>query len=76
MEEKKILDVTGLYCPMPVIRTKKALEDISPGEMIEVWATDSASKADIPALLSRLGHHLIELKEEEGRIVFLIKKGN
>ena len=76
MKGKKILDVRGLYCPMPVIKTKKAIDEIGPGEIIEVWATDVASKADIPALLDRLGHHLIEIKEEEGRIVFLIKKRN
>lgn len=76
MKSKRILDVRGLYCPMPVIKTKKALEELAPGEVLEVRATDVASKADIPALLSRVGHCLIDLKEEDDTIVFLIRKGD
>jgi len=69
-----ILDVKGLTCPMPVIRTKKAIDGMGSGQTLEVIATDSASKADISAFLSRLGHELIETKEEDGIFSFLIRK--
>lgn len=68
------LDARGLTCPMPVLRTKKAIDGISAGQVLEVIATDVASKADIPALINRLGHEIIEIKEAEGAITFLIRK--
>lgn len=69
-----ILDVRGLVCPMPVLKTKKALDALETGQTIEVLATDVASKADVPALLQRLGHELIEIKEVSGVISFFIRK--
>ncbi len=70
----KTLDVKGLVCPMPVLKTKKALDEIESGQILKVVATDVASKADIPALIERLGHELLQLKEADGMITFLIKK--
>lgn len=69
-----ILDLKGLICPMPVLKTKKAIDGISSGQTLEVIATDPASKADIPAFLSRLGHELVEAVEKDGIFSFLIKK--
>ncbi|MCL5022705.1 MAG: sulfurtransferase TusA family protein [Nitrospirae bacterium] len=69
-----ILDVRGLTCPMPVLKTKKAIDGIGSGQILEVIATDPASKADIPALLGRLGHELLEATEKNGVFSFLIKK--
>ena len=68
------LDVKGLHCPMPVLKTKKAIDGMGPDQTLEVLATDPASKADIPALLGRLGHELVSLKEESGVFSFLIRK--
>ena len=70
----KVLDAKGLSCPMPVIKTKKALEGVESGQILEVVATDPASKTDIPALLGRLGHELIEISEGNGEIHYLIRK--
>lgn len=69
-----VIDAKGLVCPMPVLKTKKALDGISPGQILEVIASDVASKADITALLNRLGHELIEIREGDGIISFLIRK--
>jgi TusA-related sulfurtransferase len=74
MKAAKIVDARGLHCPMPVIKTKKALEEINLYEILEVRTTDPASKADIPVLLKRLGHCLIEIREETGVFIFIIKK--
>lgn len=69
-----VLDVKGLTCPMPVLKTKKAIDGMVLGQTIEVIATDPASRADIPALLGRLGHELLRSKEEDGVFSFLIRK--
>lgn len=69
-----VLDTKGMNCPMPVLKTKKAIDGIQSGQVLEVIATDQGAKSDIPALLKRLGHELIETKEEGGVIEFFIKK--
>lgn len=74
LKPDKVLDAKGLNCPMPVIKTKKALEGVESGQILEVIATDPASKTDIPALLGRLGHELIEVREGNGEIHYLIRK--
>ncbi|GBE00686.1 sulfurtransferase TusA [bacterium BMS3Bbin06] len=68
------LDTKGLNCPMPVLKTKKALNSVQSGQILEVITTDPGSKSDIPALLRRLGHELVETKEDGGVISFYIKK--
>ena len=68
------LDTKGLNCPMPVLKTKKALNSVQSGQILEVITTDPGSKSDIPALLKRLGHELVETKEDGGVISFYIKK--
>jgi len=69
-----VLDVKGLTCPMPVLKTKKAIDGMGSGQTLEVLATDPASKGDIPAFLDRLGHELVEVSENEGVFSFLIRK--
>jgi tRNA 2-thiouridine synthesizing protein A len=69
-----VLDTKGMNCPMPVLKTKKAIDGLQSGQILEVIATDPGSKSDIPALLRRLGHELVQTKEEAGVIEFYIKK--
>jgi len=69
-----ILDTKGMNCPMPVIKTKKAIDGLQSGQILEVISTDQGSKSDIPALLKRLGHELVQTKEDGGVIEFYIKK--
>ncbi|MBF0345730.1 MAG: sulfurtransferase TusA family protein [Nitrospirae bacterium] len=70
----QVLDTKGLNCPMPVLKTKKALDGIESGKVLEVISTDPGSKSDIPALLSRLGHELVKVEENGNAISFFIKK--
>jgi len=70
----QVLDCKGLNCPMPVLKTKKAIDGIKSGQVLEVISTDPGSKSDIPALLNRLGHELLDTKEEGNVITFFIKK--
>lgn len=68
------VDLKGLSCPMPVLKTKKALDSLAPGQILFVESTDKGSKADIPAMLKRTGNELLESEENDNIFAFLIKK--
>ena len=70
----KTLDYTGLKCPMPVLKTKKELKNLTSGQVIEVIADDVGAKKDIPALLNKIGDQLVDLREDNGNLIFVIKK--
>lgn len=71
----KVVDCKGLNCPMPVVKTKKALKEVSPGQVLEIIATDPGSKSDIPALVRNMGSELLETRDEQGgAVVFFIRK--
>lgn len=70
----QVLDTKGMNCPMPVLKTKKAIDAIESGKILQVISTDPGSKSDIPALLKRLGHELVDTEEAGGEISFYIKK--
>ncbi|KYG89257.1 sulfurtransferase TusA family protein [Metasolibacillus sp. FSL H7-0170] len=74
MKNTTILDAKGLACPMPIVRTKKAIDSLESGEILEVHVTDKGSLADIPAWASAGGHEITEQTEEAGVFVFRIKK--
>ena len=68
------LNTLGLKCPMPVLKTKKIIKKMNPDEILEVIANDQGARADIPALLKRIGCTLENLKEEDGLLTFVIRK--
>jgi len=68
------LDAKGLSCPMPLLRTKKEIEKIKSGEILEVLGTDPGSKHDLPGWCKRAGHEFLGVKEETGLFHFYIKK--
>jgi tRNA 2-thiouridine synthesizing protein A len=70
------LDLTGLKCPLPALRTAKALKALSPGEVLEVHCTDPLAVIDIPNLVRETGDKFEIAERTEQRIVFLIEKAN
>lgn len=76
MEVKKSLDARGLSCPLPVLKTKQAMDEIVAGEVLEVLATDPGAKSDIAAWSKRTGNELLETAEGDGVFKFYIRKGN
>ena len=70
------LDLSGLKCPLPALRTRKALKSISPGNFLEVHCTDPLSVIDIPNLIRETGDTVEITERNEERIVFLIEKTN
>ena len=68
------LDVRGLACPMPLLKTKLALNKMQAGQLLGVYATDGGSWRDIPAFIKQVSHELILLEQLDNEFVFLIKK--
>ena len=68
------LDVKGLSCPMPIVKTAKAMKEIASGDVIEVIATDPGSVPDFKAWCSSTGNVLLEQDQEDGVFRFVIKK--
>jgi tRNA 2-thiouridine synthesizing protein A len=70
------LDLTGLKCPLPALKTRKALKALMPGAFLEVHCTDPLSVIDIPNLIQETGDKVEITERAERRIVFLIEKAD
>jgi tRNA 2-thiouridine synthesizing protein A len=70
------LDLSGLKCPLPALKTRKALKPLKPGDVLEVHCTDPLSVIDIPNLVRETGDKVEITERADDRIVFLIEKGN
>lgn len=70
----KILDAKGLNCPLPILKAKKALQDVPAGGTLEVWATDPGSVEDFTAFCRATGHNLREQDGQDGVFRFLIER--
>lgn len=68
------LDATGLMCPLPLLRLKKALQSLQGGQVVRVLATDPASVLDFGVFLEQAGHEMLERSEETGVFCYLIRK--
>ena len=68
------LDARGLLCPMPVVKTAKAMKELDLGQVLKVMATDRGSITDMPAWAETTGNELLEWHEEDDVFVYLIRK--
>ena len=68
------VDARGLNCPLPILRTKKALNDMASGQVLRILATDPASVRDFEAFTRQTGHQLLQHSEQDGTFVFLLKR--
>ena len=69
-----MLDTRGLKCPLPVLRARKAMQGVAPGEVLRVLATDPAAVRDFQAFCEATGHELVEHSEQAGEFTFLLRK--
>jgi tRNA 2-thiouridine synthesizing protein A len=74
MDFDKELDARGLNCPLPILRTKKALTDMASGQVLKVVATDPGAVKDFQSFSRQTGHELLSHSEENREFVFLMKK--
>ncbi len=70
----RTLDVKGLNCPLPVLKTGKALKDVPIGECLTVTATDPASAIDFRHFCNVTGHELVDSTESDGVFTYVIRR--
>lgn len=68
------LDARGLNCPLPILRTKKSLNDMLSGQVLKVYATDPGSVRDFQAFARQTGHGLLSCAQAAGEFVFVLRK--
>ena len=74
IKEDQVLDCTGLLCPMPIVKTKKAIDGLQPGQILKMIATDAGSPPDIAAWSRQTGNELLLSTEEDKKFIFFLKK--
>ncbi|HSI38847.1 MAG TPA: sulfurtransferase TusA family protein [Methylotenera sp.] len=74
MEFDKVVDATGLNCPLPILRCKKGLSEIKAEQTLKVISTDPGSVKDFNAFCVQTGHQLLQLDQNETTFTFYIKK--
>ncbi|MED4226679.1 sulfurtransferase TusA family protein [Neobacillus cucumis] len=75
MNITKVVDAKGLACPMPIVKTKKAMNELESGQVLEIYTTDKGAKNDLIAWAKSGGHELLNHEEENNVFIFWIKKG-
>jgi tRNA 2-thiouridine synthesizing protein A len=68
------LDARGLNCPLPILRARKAINSLNPGDILEITSTDPGSVKDMAAFCAQTGNELLESGEADDGFVFLIQK--
>lgn len=74
MEIHKELDARGLNCPLPILKTKKALAEMTSGQLLRVLATDPGSVRDFQAFSKQTGNELVSQAEEQKDFIFIMKR--
>jgi tRNA 2-thiouridine synthesizing protein A len=74
MNFDKEFDASGLSCPLPILKTKKALADMTSGQVLKLVSTDAGSVKDMQAFSDQTGNPLLSTGEEAGKYVFFVQK--
>lgn len=70
----KLLDLSGFKCPLPALKTRKALKGVAIGEQLEVRCTDPLAAIDIPNLIRETGDQIVSQQQTDRQIIFVIAK--
>jgi len=71
----ELLDASGLNCPLPILRAKKAIAKMDSGAILKIVATDPGAVKDFEAFAKQTGNPLLDSGEEDGKFVFRIQRG-
>ena len=74
MNFDKELDARGLSCPLPILKTKKSLNELTSGQVLKIVATDPGSVKDFDAFANQTGHSLLSSTVEDKNFIFFMKK--
>lgn len=69
------IDARDLLCPLPVLRLRKALAGLAPGQSLRLLATDPASWIDVPHFCAEQGHDLLAAEDRDGLKTYLVRRG-
>ena len=75
MVESRILDARGLMCPLPILKTRFAIDELAVGEVLKVLATDRGSVQDMAAFARQTDNELLASLEDDGAYVFYLRRG-
>ncbi|GAB6935969.1 MAG: sulfurtransferase TusA family protein [Bacillota bacterium] len=70
-----VVDARGLSCPMPIVKAKKGIDSLQPGQVMELITTDKGSVNDVQAWAKQAGHEVLSVEERNGEYRFRIQKG-
>lgn len=70
----QVLDCTGMLCPMPIVKTSRAIKELQSAQILKMISTDAGSPPDIEAWSRQTGNELLRSTTEDGKFVFFIKK--
>ena len=73
-QEDSLMDCSGMNCPLPILKTKKAIDGMNSGEILKMISTDPGSINDVNAFTKRTGHELLESIAEDGDYTFFSRK--
>lgn len=74
IKEDQVLDCSGLLCPMPIVKTSKAIKELQSGQILKMISTDAGSPPDIEAWSRQTGNELLLSTTEDSKFVFFLKK--
>ncbi len=74
MSFDKEFDASGMNCPLPIVKTKKQLQDMASGQVLHIIATDPGAVKDFQAFAQQTGNELLESRQEGNKFFFLLKK--
>ena len=74
MDFDQELDTRGLSCPLPILKTKKSLNELASGQVLKIVATDPGSVKDMQAFSKQTGHALLSSEEQNKEFIFFMKK--
>lgn len=69
------LDMRGFQCPIPIVKTNQAIKEMQVGQVLKVLATDKGALTDFPAWADDTGNEIVSSGEEDGALMFLVRKG-
>ena len=75
IKSDETLDARGLSCPMPILKTKKMINTMASGQVLEVFSTDPGTGNDLPSFAKRGGHEYLGSQEDQGYTRYYIRKG-
>lgn len=75
MNDETEVDATGLLCPLPVLKARKALAALPPGAVLRLLASDPAAIVDVPHFCAEAGHAFLDLTETADHVIYRLRKG-